>query len=240
MRCTKWRTWDLVVSYFGDDPKLFRDPEENRTDAKGPKWHALKQLLLNAGNHFSEYEYVFVPDDDLELNGDDINKLFALSRHFNLALAQPSLTLDSFVSHAITLHNPTAIVRFTNYVENMAPCFHRAALEICVPTFDLNLSGWGLCEVWQHLLSEQHGEIGIVDAVQMRHTRPQFGPNYEHLKARRMSPGHELLDVLRKFGLKRPVLRNVRVVDTRGHEHRIGDMATCPEEWMTVPWGSLV
>ena len=33
------RNWDLIVSYFGNDPARFRGAGENRIDDKGQKYH---------------------------------------------------------------------------------------------------------------------------------------------------------------------------------------------------------
>jgi len=188
----------------------------------------------------SEYEYVFMPDDDLECDADSINVFFDLCRAFNLVLAQPSLTIDSFVSHAITLHNPDCIIRTTNYVEIMAPCFHHSALERCMPTFGENLSGWGLCILWPHLLADCPTQIGIVDAVQFKHTRPVYGPNYDHLRTSGVEPVEELEALLRKYSLNRPILKNTAVVDLQGCRHELRDYPDCPAKWLTVPFGKII
>jgi hypothetical protein len=234
------RNWDLLVSYFGSDSSKFREAGTIRDNRSGPKWPALKSLLSERAKELSQYEYIFMPDDDLDCTCDDINRLFDLCRRFDLILAQPSLSVDSYVSHAITIHNPSSLIRFTNWVEIMAPLFHRSALNICQQTFCENLSGWGLCTLWPHLISQLPGRIGIVDGVQVKHTRPIYGPNYDHLKQKMITPEEEMLMLLKRHSLKRPLLQNLGVVDVFGREYKIENLSEHSDEWLTMPWGNIL
>jgi Short repeat of unknown function (DUF308) len=47
-----------------------------RIDSKGPKWPALYQLFSLYPNLATDYDYIWLPDDDLMASKADINRLF--------------------------------------------------------------------------------------------------------------------------------------------------------------------
>lgn len=230
------RNWDLVVSYFGDDEDMFHGSEGVRVDSKGPKMPALFALISEGWDRISTYEYIWLPDDDLAISGDDITVFFSLCKKYGLALAQPSLTENSFVYHAITVHNPRYLLRFTNYVEMMAPCFSREALERCLNTFGENLSGWGQDHIWARLLCPQAHRLAVVDAVQMKHTRPFGGPNYVVLKERGISAEQELQQILGRYGTQREFLESIGAVSLNGEILADDEFAAEIDYWLTAPW----
>ena len=66
------RTWDLVVSYFGDDPDIFKVDDVVRIDSKGPKWPALYELFSLYPILATDYDYIWLPDDDVMASKADI------------------------------------------------------------------------------------------------------------------------------------------------------------------------
>ena len=222
------RNWDLVVNYYGDDPALFRDPDVMRIDSKGPKWPALQDLLTQNQDFLTEYDYIWLPDDDLMASKPDINRMFDICRRHHLGVAQPSLTQDSYYSHLLTVHNPQYELRFTNYVEIMAPCFSAQVLRRTIPLLNCNMSGWGLDFVWPKLVDRPLQDIAIIDAVSVRHTRPIGGPNYKLLKEKGISPWDEMRHFCRQHGLNdepaivthRAVFRNGQMIDAKAHPRK--------------------
>jgi hypothetical protein len=194
------RNWDLIVNYFGDDPQRYRKDGVRRIDSKGPKWPALHDLIEKYSEAIFDYERIWLPDDDLRATTDGINSLFDIFEKHVLALAQPALTPDSHLGHLITLRNRSFELRFTNFVEIMAPCFSRDFLKQMLPSFNANLTGWGLDFVWPTKIPDWT-RIAIVDAVTVCHTRPVGGPNYQHLAAGGKTPQQELQEVLVRYGL---------------------------------------
>jgi hypothetical protein len=69
-----------------------------------------------------------------------------------------------------------------------------------LPSFNANLSGWGLDFIWPTGISDWT-RIAIIDAVTICHTRPVGGPNYGHLAASGKSPHEEMREVMAKHGL---------------------------------------
>jgi len=176
------RNWDLVVSYFGNDPDIYRDEEIVRIDGKGPKWPPLQKLLLEHPEYLELYEYIWCPDDDLEMSKQDINRFFEICTRYKLELAQPSLTPNSPMTHPLLINNTASHIRFTNFVEVMAPCFSAECLRRVLPTFSGTQSGWGIDWLWPRMVSNRETGIAIVDDVVIRHTRPLGGPNYDAMR----------------------------------------------------------
>ncbi len=195
------RTWDLLVNYFGDDPERFREPGIRRIDSKGPNWPALHALVAEQAALIAGYDYVWFPDDDLACDTGTINRLFDLCREYRLELAQPALSPDSHLGHAITLRNRSFRLRFTNFVEIMAPCFSADFLARCAPSFGENLSGWGLDYLWPSWASDWR-RVAIVDGAVIRHTRPVGGPNYQALTETGHTARDELMQVVAKYGIR--------------------------------------
>lgn len=230
------RTWDLVISYFGDSPDLYTTGC-SRIDSKGPKWPALHEVVATNWRHLCTYEYVCLPDDDLVWSTVGINLLFEICKQYDLALGQPSLSSDSFVTHPITLHNPHFRLRFTNFVEVMAPCFRRDAFDRCRPTFGSTESGWGLDWLWPRIL-DSTWRMGIVDAVQVTHTRPLGGPNYDSLRERGKDPMVEAEGLLREHGIANPYTETIGGIDHNGTycEPMPDDTQADRERWLTCTW----
>jgi hypothetical protein len=207
------RNWDIVVNYFGDDPDLYKQADVTRIDSKGPKWPALHGLIESNPSLASDYEYIWLPDDDLLTTKTDINSLFDLVKQYKLEVAQPSLTWNSYFSHIITLRNNKAKVRFTNYVEVMAPCLSASMLRKASPLFASNLSGWGLDFVWATLADNPENSIAIIDDVEVQHTRPVGGPNYNLLREKGVSPWDELRALCAAHGLdEQPILVTYKAI----------------------------
>jgi hypothetical protein len=201
LQCSQPRNWDLVVSYYADDPNIWRRDGVRRIDDKGPKWPPLHRLLGSDALDWSGYEYVWLPDDDLATDGDQVSAMFDMASALGVSIAQPSLSWRSYFSHEITLNNPAFSARYTNFVEVMAPVFSRSFLHRVIDTLGMSESGWGLDHVWPYLVTDPLRDCAIIDAVQVTHTRPVGGPNYAALSGRK-SPHEEMHAVLARFGLR--------------------------------------
>lgn len=198
------RNWDLVVSYFGDDPDLYRIPDVVRIDAKGPKWPPLFDLINAHPSYLTDYDYIWLPDDDLLATKQDINRMFDICRAYKLGVAQPSLTGDSYYSHLWTLHLGGANLRYMNFVEVMAPCLSAETLREAFPLFKETMSGFGLDFVIPKIAAGHGARAGIIDAVTVKHTRPIGGPNYKHLEKAGVTPAQEFRRQCERHGVVLP------------------------------------
>jgi hypothetical protein len=236
------RDWDLVVSYFGDDPHRFRDAGETRIDDKGFKWQGL-HALLTRDDFWRGYDYVWFPDDDLAADQATIDAFFTHVVELKLSLAQPALSWTSHYSHPVTLRHPSFRARWTNFIEIMAPCFERGFLETCLPTFGENLSGWGLDWVWPHRLGAETRRSAVIDAVAVTHTRPVGGPSYGKLSEAGVDAQDEAVELLRRHGIeRRPQKKVVAAIDARGTVLDASDPATARilDELLMRDWNAFL
>lgn len=136
----------------------------------GTKPILLKHALGMRREVFTDYDAVFVVDDDIELDTRQINALFDIMCRFDLQMAAPAYTSDSQTSWPTTVHKPGSFLRFTNFVEVGVTILSRAALATVASTLDASTTGYGLDFAWAHLVGHETGrEIAVLDAVQCRH-----------------------------------------------------------------------
>jgi hypothetical protein len=194
------RDFDLFISYYGNEPGRYLDDADFHEARPGPKWPAIAALLSENPSLLEAYEAFWFPDDDLAASTDVLNRMFAFFHAHQLSLAQPALTRDSYFTWSTLLQEPRSHLRFTHFVEVMAPLFSRDALRLCAPTFEESRSGWGLDWVWPTLCERAGlGRMAVVDATPVRHTRPVGGELYRRHPD--MTPRTDAEKVLRKYGL---------------------------------------
>jgi hypothetical protein len=156
------RNFDLITYYYGDDPDF--SPDSNLLiSRKGLKYENFYHCVHNI--NLSNYEAVWVVDDDIVMQTHAINRMFARFSQFNLLLAQPSFCADSRVSWQITRQDPTCTIRYTNFVENGVAIFSRDVLEVLKPTFKVARTGWGIDLIWPKLMGFPARKIAVIDDV---------------------------------------------------------------------------
>jgi hypothetical protein len=211
---TRPRTWDLLIDYYGTNSELWAESEAliwRRSG--GSKYPALQQFLQANIDLVRKYDYIFLPDDDIHCSAYDVERMFEIAARYSLDLSQPSLAPTSFISRSITLNRTGSILRYTNWIEGMVPCFKLATLELCVDSFHLSTSGYGLDNLWSQRVVQTGGTIAIIDAVQVVHTRPFNGRNHQ--------PGdrsafEELKTIINQYGAPEPVLKVLGAIDHQG------------------------
>jgi hypothetical protein len=166
------RKYELLVIYYGDNKEKFKNKFKNYDhfiNIKGYKFNIIKKYYYENIKFFKKYKNILIPDDDIFLKTKAINDFFRIFNEHHLALAQPSLI--GYYSHSITLHKFECLLRYTNFVEIMMPCFSSDALAKCINTFDSSLIGHGLDFLWPKILSYPDKKIAIVDDVIAIHPR---------------------------------------------------------------------
>lgn len=171
------RNFDLFLSYYGSTPGRFAQDADFWREIRGLKWPILHKHIEEERSLIEKYDAVWFPDDDLLIGTEAINRMFDLFSAFRLSLAQPALSWDSYCSHFILLRNRDTVLRYTNFVEVMAPVLNRNALRLLSPTFNQVRFGHGLDYLWPQMLKTGSGrdDVAVIDAVEMVHTRPGGG-----------------------------------------------------------------
>ncbi len=191
------KEFDLFISYYGSSPDKFASDGEFYEVRGGGKWSSIFSLLEENPQLF-DYRNIWLPDDDLQTTVDDINKMFSTFEQYSLTIAQPSLSNDSYVAFPIVVQQLDCVLRYTNFVEIMAPIFLNSVLKAIYKRFAGLKFGWGLDYIWSH---EEHQKnfrnVAIIDAVCVKHNRPiGSGPLYQ---ASDVEPKAELSKVLEEY-----------------------------------------
>lgn len=216
--------FDLFISYYGTTPDRYKSDADYYEARPGPKWPCIAELLQQHAQLIDEYDSFWFPDDDLSVATPVINRMFAFFCAHRLCLAQPALTRNSFHTWNTLLQESGCHLRYTRFVEVMAPLFSREALAVCAPTFSESRSGWGLDWVWPTLCDRaQLDGIAVLDATPVWHTRPLGGELYRN--HRELDPRADAARVIRKYGLQ-----EVRAVAKYSVERKVKDVPLRPSE----------
>jgi hypothetical protein len=186
------QNFDYALSWFGDEHPADIGMADGAAFVhlqKGAKWPGLEQTLIAHWDTIQKYRYVWLPDDDLLATPEDVSRMFTICDELQLELAQPALTRDSFFTHLITLQHPEFQLRFTNFVEIMAPVLSVDMLGRVFSSLAGQISGYGLDSLWPRY--SKLGKVAVIDDTPVKHTRPVGGPNYAFSDAAGLKPAHE-------------------------------------------------
>jgi hypothetical protein len=196
------RSYDVWLDCYGEDAARWAADPARVTVARDTVKIQRVAQLAREHPELLDYDALWFPDDDLAFDAATAERLFEAFHALDLLVAQPALADGSYYSHELTLENRSFSVRFTNYVEPMAPVFSRAAFEACLPAFGESVSGWGIDYVWPKLLGYPIDRLAIVDAAPVLHTRPVGVSAWYH--GLRVEPMDELIATAKRHGVALP------------------------------------
>lgn len=177
---------------------------------KGTKYPLIYEAVMETPSLLEDYEYFWLPDDDIFITPEEIEKLFAIAHKYRLWVCQPSIM--GWYGVDVTLHQKGSLLRYTNFVEIMCPCFSSFALKRCLSTFNENVSGWTIDSVWNVLLEHPRNRIAIVDDVIAVHTRTTGGGDiYTKLDGSLEATKEEGREVFRKYNLGEEKAKDMKV-----------------------------
>jgi hypothetical protein len=186
------QNFDYALSWYGDKPPAELGMAQGAAFVHlqhGAKWPGLEQTLLAHWDQIQKYRYIWLPDDDLLCVPEQVSRMFSICEDLALDLAQPALTTDSYFSHVTTLRHSAFQLRFTNFVEIMAPVLSMDMLSRVFHTLRGQISGFGLDALWPRY--SRLGKVAIIDETPVRHTRPVGGPVYKFSQEAGLMPVHE-------------------------------------------------
>ena len=137
------------------------------------------------------------PDDSIEAEINDLNKLFKLVRQYNLLLGQPSYTTNSFFEFNTTI-STYSFLKYVKIVDPFCPVFQKEALKCCLEFFKISRSGCGIGALWAKLLGYPKDKIGVFDSIKVFHNKPT---EYEMLERMGIKPEDELTLMLNKYNI---------------------------------------
>lgn len=176
------------------------------SEVKGQKFSAIYNYLMSNSDILNTYDYYYIPDDDIFIDDVNIEKMFKIMNEYDLSIAQPALT-NSYFTFSITLKRESSVLRYTNFVEIMQPCFSNEALNKVLFTFSANQSGWGIDYHWPSLVGYEKRNMAIIDCVTSIHTRP-IGQNYK-----REIYQEELIGYIKKHSLDTQIFEIEKVTE---------------------------
>jgi len=203
------RSWKLAISSFDVDNAAAFPEADYFHYFKGGKWDGIHAFFQTNPGLVDEYDQVWLPDDDIDSTSLDIETLFNLTAKYELEVAQPSLTNDSYFTHPITLRNFATKIRYTNFVEIMVPVLNKEVLKTILPLFQFYGSGFGFDYIFGRVTSDPLCKCAILDEISVRHTRPVGSVLAKELKKQGFSGQEELEDLSHLVGYD---LDNVRPV----------------------------
>ncbi|MFK7825645.1 MAG: hypothetical protein AB8G05_15950 [Oligoflexales bacterium] len=182
------------ILYYWDQDQI---PDSKEIDElvvkKGFKYPNFYHYYINHKEEVLGYDAIFIPDDDLRISCQEINRLFTVFTANNLWLAQPSLDKDSLHSWPITLQTEDSLLRYTNFVENQAAIIDPQNLEQYVEVFAEAKTGFGVDFILTHKLNYPIDRIAIIDAISVHHPYNQSSLNDKVARSKHPQEGAALM-----------------------------------------------
>ena len=185
--------FDLHLIVYDDSQNMYHNDAKFVSCMKGYKMQIIYKYIMQHPEYLDSYDYFFFPDDDISASSNEINQLFDLMEKYKIEIGQPSLRM-SYYSWKHTLQNRYCILRYTNCIEMMIPCFSNSALRKVLFTFNENTTGWGIEAHWPLLLKTNHKDMAVFDQISVVHTRP--------VQANRSKHRQDMIDYLSKYNLR--------------------------------------
>ncbi|PXW98823.1 uncharacterized protein DUF707 [Sphaerotilus hippei] len=193
------RNWDLQLNAYGKDESRIQDGDLPPVIDRGTKWDSIARHFNAQPELLDRYEYVMLPDDDLLMTARDINRLFDIVVENGLTMAQPALSIESYISWPVLLRSSQFKLRYVNFVESMACCIKSSYLKKLLPMFEQHYTGWGTDMIWTMLMEDPSYQAAVIDDVVMTHTRPLYsGPLYSSYQEG-VDPRNELATLTASF-----------------------------------------
>ena len=172
----KNRNYDIWVVYYGDNQSnynLYKDKVNFIIKRKGSKFQNFHYVYNTYKTQLDKYERFFILDDDIIFNTNDINKMFNISKKYNLWLCGPTFknNVSGKISHPITKQVNNNFLRYCNFAEVNVPLFNKYGLTQLMKYYDSILIGWGIdyLYIWalthNKSINEYNRKIALVDKV---------------------------------------------------------------------------
>jgi hypothetical protein len=178
--------FDTAIINWKGAPLVNTEGATYMENIPGQKWKIVAEFALR--HDISQYERIWVLDDDCLTTPEGIAATFDLCKEYNLDLAQPALTPDSSRTHPSTFLIAGAKLHYTNTVEIMCPIFSQRAWPECSAHFGTMPAGigYGMEGYWSDILESASsttkfgGRVAVIDVYPVKHTKIVTGPAEYH------------------------------------------------------------
>lgn len=194
------RSWDIQLNVYDDTLDSLPPGDLPTVMDTGAKWDSVVRHLRSQPELLKRYAYILIADDDVLMDCEDINRLFELSEAHRLAVSQLALSWDSWITYPALMHCPDYLLRYTNHIDSMAPCFEASYLRSLLPFLERYPTGWGADHAWALLMDEPAYRCAVIDERVMVHTR-HLNADLLHANftLRGMDPETEVREVIAQF-----------------------------------------
>lgn len=230
----------LVIHYGDDDTKADKYKEECTFFArrKGIKFN-LVWSVINDGisgltkDMLFEYDYIFLVDDDILTNADDIYEIFSQMQIQGIDLAQAALSKDSCITWKILKQDGNGQRRL-NTVEIMMPFFSKRLFVEQYKFWEYLHTGFYLdTYVWNKIISDNQWKCVVFDNIPMKHTRKLGkGDVYQAIKRNGINAFDELSIAIKKLGIDGTVYKDKKIynLDLKFKQPEMKTEYTLPRE----------
>jgi glycosyltransferase involved in cell wall biosynthesis len=180
------RTYDIIVVYYGSETFAYKDDVDYFYEHKGAKFPNLKWFQESHSDVFGAYDAIMVLDDDIVLEPDGIERLFAIREQHGIGILSPSfafgaLNPDTWLVPPGNNQDPQTVVKYpwlkqrfphetirkTSFVEMNVPTFERSVLEQWLVVYDAAaVQAWGV-DIWysDFCVKRSGCEMAVTDRV---------------------------------------------------------------------------
>jgi hypothetical protein len=168
--------FDLWITYYGERGERWRELADHYDRRRGGKFPNLHHHYQTRRADLDAYDAILVMDDDIEIEGRDIERLFRVREEYDLWLCQPAFHPRGRISIGVTALRARTRLRFTDFVEVTCPLFRKDKLDAFMAVYDPQLVGWGVdwwfCEL---IGGGPERRIAVVDAIPCTNPRDRGG-----------------------------------------------------------------
>lgn len=165
---------DFFIVYYGSDlvnyERLKQLARFSYLDQSPSKFAKIYRYFSENEQLFTQYEYIWLPDDDVWIDSKELNSFFQYAISKDLLISQPSV-IGFGARNKINQHNHEIEIMYSDWVEGMAPFFNAKVLQTCLETFSKSQTGWGIDHVWAALIVCPRDRIAIVHKYYFVHTK---------------------------------------------------------------------
>lgn len=226
----KNRNYNSLLINYNFDKINFKKDCDFYIEKKGFKFNLIWEVLSNDLDIIDNYDYIWLTDDDILVDGEDLNKMFDWMHSNNSILSQISLTKDSYWSWRILINidekRRRKEYRNLTTVEIMMPCMRIDFFKKQFHFWEDRYSGYGLDSfIWPTILDNNYEikdkDVVVLDFIQAKHTRPVGNPDFYNKLPRHPHDELHIARLYYKDNKTKPKIKEIgRIIEIRNRKRK--------------------